>query len=108
MRDSWTLKKPLREWQQHAASAWLNAGGHGIVRVVTGAGKTYLGLHLAMHVRLEHPPARILIVVPTLALMDQWHVSLVEDLGVSEDDIACYGGGYKADTPVSHNPIRSV
>ena len=68
------------------------------MRVVTGAGKTYLGLHLARHVRLKHPRARILIVVPTLALMDQWHVSVVEDLGVSEDDIACYAGGYKADT----------
>lgn len=40
----------------------------------------------------------MLVVVPTLALLDQWRVAFQEDLGVSENEIACFGGGYSPPT----------
>jgi superfamily II DNA or RNA helicase len=34
----------------------------------------------------------ILIIVPTEALLDQWYVSLIEDLECNAEDIACFSG----------------
>ena len=42
--------------------------------------------------RRHSPSARFVIVVPTLALLDQWYVSLREDLLVPDADIATFSG----------------
>lgn len=39
------------------------------------------------------PDTTFVVVVPTVALMDQWAVGLVDDLGVDASDIAMTGGG---------------
>ena len=44
----------------------------------------------------RYPSASYVIVVPTTALLDQWYVSLREDLGVQESDIACFSGQERA------------
>ena len=41
----------------------------------------------------KHPEANVLIVVPTIALMDQWRVALQEELGISDTDVDLVGGG---------------
>jgi len=43
--------------------------------------------------------ARFLIVVPTVALADQWVVGLTDDLGVDPADIAMLGGGSRTKKP---------
>ncbi len=47
--------------------------------------------------------ARFLVIVPTLALLDQWYVSLVEDLGVPKGEIACFSGEERAAHPETVN-----
>ncbi len=87
------LRYALRTWQERAISAWREQGRRGIVEVVTGGGKTVFAEACMMNALEAHPNLRIVIVVPTLALVDQWYVSLQEELGVDADDIAVFASG---------------
>jgi superfamily II DNA or RNA helicase len=75
----------------------------GTASVVTGAGKTYFAFLCMVEFLHTFPHGRALIVVPTTALVDQWHVSLQEDLGVPSTNIAVYSGEEKADSPAQVN-----
>jgi superfamily II DNA or RNA helicase len=85
-----------RAWQVEALNAWEDAGQRGIVDVVTGAGKTTLALLCLARFLQRHPPGRVVLIVPTLALLDQWYVSLREDLGLPDTSIAAYSGQGRA------------
>ena len=50
--------------------------------MVTGGGKTYFALQCMLDGSRAMPDIRTIIVVPTIALLDQWYVSLQDDLGV--------------------------
>lgn len=41
----------------------------------------------------RRPDAAVVVLVPTLALLDQWLVGLTDELGVAPEDIALHGGG---------------
>jgi superfamily II DNA or RNA helicase len=58
----------LRKWQEIALREWVDQGQHGIVSVVTGGGKTVFALACIAKAR----PETSLVVVPTVALLDQW------------------------------------
>lgn len=88
---SWVLTKTPREWQSNALKSWQNSH-RGIASVVTGGGKTTFALMCMKVFRRRYPKGRFVIVVPTLALVDQWYVSLREDLKVLEDEIAVFSG----------------
>ena len=63
--------------------------------VVTGGGKTVFA-HMCISEFFKHAPdGRVLIIVPTVALLDQWYVSLQDELGVPTDEIALYSGSEK-------------
>jgi superfamily II DNA or RNA helicase len=80
----------LREWQAKAFPLWW-AKKRGIVKVVTGGGKTVFAIHcLAKHLE-ENKDHSIFIVVPSIALLDQWYEGLQKDF--NEKDIALNGGG---------------
>lgn len=64
----------------------------GVVSIVTGGGKTAFAELCMIAFRAQNPDARFVIVVPTAALLDQWYISLGEDLGIQEAEIACYSG----------------
>jgi len=51
----------------------------------------------------EHPDGRFIILVPTLTLLDQWYVSLQDDFGVDQTDIACYSSEEKPEKPARIN-----
>ena len=87
--ESWTLTKPPREWQMSALDSWKRAQ-RGITSVVTGGGKTIFAQMCMEVFRQRNPLGRFVIVVPTLALLDQWYVSLREDLRVPENEIATF------------------
>jgi superfamily II DNA or RNA helicase len=53
--------------------------------------------------RLRHPNALFVIVVPTLALLDQWFIALQEELGLKESDIALFSGEERSDSPRTVN-----
>jgi superfamily II DNA or RNA helicase len=59
----------LRDWQAAALAAW-SAAGRGVVEAVTGSGKTRLAL-AAVRLVVERGGV-VLVLVPTLGLLDQW------------------------------------
>ena len=66
------------ERQQEAIRCWIKAKGKGTVEGCTGFGKTRMGLITIKALLKKYPQFRILVVVPTTALKDQWQVQLDE------------------------------
>lgn len=58
----------LRAWQEEALALWKAAGNKGIVEVVTGGGKTVFALSCIKELGID----TTLVIVPTVALLDQW------------------------------------
>lgn len=71
--------------------------------MVTGGGKTFFALMCMLAFRERYPNGRFVIVVPTTALLDQWYVSLQEDLHISENEIASFSGQEKSSKPSTVN-----
>ena len=80
----------LREWQAKAFPLWW-AKKRGIVKVVTGGGKTVFAIHCLVKYLEENNDHSIFIVVPSIALLDQWYEGLQKDF--NEKNIALNGGG---------------
>ena len=80
----------LREWQAKAFPLWW-AKKRGIVKVVTGGGKTVFAIHCLTKYLEENKDHSIFIVVPSIALLDQWYERLQKDF--NEKSIALNGGG---------------
>jgi len=78
----------LRDWQAEALAVW-SAAGRGVVEAVTGAGKTRLAL-AAVRLVVERGGG-VLVLVPGLALQDQW----VRELGaiLPRGAVGRLGGG---------------
>ena len=61
------------------------------MKVVTGGGKTVFAIHCLKKYLEEEPDKTILIVVPSIALLDQWYEGI--SLNFDSKDIALNGGG---------------
>ncbi|WP_135304857.1 DEAD/DEAH box helicase [Haloarcula amylovorans] len=96
----------LYSWQRDAAEQWFESGTglkastsrdpeNGIVRVVTGAGKTVMALEVLRRWLRKHPDGVVTVLVPTKVLMRQWLEELVEKLAVPADDVGWAGDGHK-------------
>ena len=80
----------LREWQEAAFPLWWERK-RGIVKVVTGGGKTIFAIHCLKKYLEENSNNSIFIVVPSIALLDQWYEGL--QLSFKNNEIALNGGG---------------
>jgi len=69
---------------------------------VTGGGKTIFAMLCMVEVWRRYPNTRVLIVVPTVALMDQWRVALRDELTLDDSDIDLIGGGMRR---IENSPI---
>ena len=87
-----------RRWQLDALKLW-SENFRGVVSVITGAGKTVFAELCIEQFLNRHSGAKIIIIVPTIVLLDQWYVSLEEDLGLTSAQIACYSGQEKSEKP---------
>jgi superfamily II DNA or RNA helicase len=94
----WALRLRPREWQENALARWSEQR-RGVVSVVTGGGKTIFAFLCMEAFIRESSDGCIIIVVPTITLLDQWYVSLQSDFGIPEQDIACYSGEEKSAKP---------
>lgn len=92
-----------RQWQSDALERWSNAGRRGIAEVVTGGGKTTFAGLCARRFLDTFPDGRVVVVVPTVALLDQWFVALQDDFGVVSTDIATYSGEGRPLRPARFN-----
>lgn len=89
----------LYQWQKECLQAWFQNHCHGIVNVVTGAGKTILALASIkeLEARLT-TPLRIKIIVPKTFMVAQWAASMLDHqlfLDLSRQEIGYYYGLHK-------------
>jgi superfamily II DNA or RNA helicase len=87
----------LHPWQRSASDAWFEAGRRGTIKVVTGAGKTIAALAIADRLHREDPELRVAVVVPTIALMQQWYDVLTKRAHIPAPMVGLLGGGHKDD-----------
>lgn len=84
-----------RKWQQAALELWKEKL-KGVVSVVTGGGKTLFAEMCMVEFIEQYPLGKVILVVPTISLLDQWYVSLQEDLELQSQEISCFSGEEKA------------
>jgi superfamily II DNA or RNA helicase len=82
----------LRDYQEEAFTAWLEADRRGVIVLPTGAGKTVVAMAAIAHVN-----APALVIVPTIDLMEQWRRNLEREFNV---EVGAYGAG--------ENTLRAV
>jgi superfamily II DNA or RNA helicase len=87
----WALRYEPRAWQIEALAKWTPEQ-RGIVEVVTGGGKTVFAQLCLLEFFKDRADAQALIIVPTVSLLDQWWVSLQEELGVWREEIGLLSG----------------
>ena len=91
-----------RRWQAEAVEAWAREK-RGIARVVTGGGKTVFAYLCLERFFAEYSEGRALIVVPTIALLDQWYVDICDATDLDESDVECYSGNQRPENPARIN-----
>jgi superfamily II DNA or RNA helicase len=98
------LQSFLRPWQLDALTAWQEAGHCGVVEAVTGAGKTFVGVSAARDTLAAG--GRVVVIVPTTELQDQWWQVLAERLPTA--DIGKLGGGRQDELAECHVLVAIV
>lgn len=78
-------KTDLRDYQEEALQAWIQAGSRGVIVLPTGSGKTVVAMAAIAHVN-----APSIVIVPTIDLMEQWQANLKAEFDV---EVGVYGGG---------------
>ena len=81
----------LRDYQQQAIQNWEKSSMRGCVVLPTGAGKTAIGIEAIQKVN-----GSVLVVVPTIDLMEQWANNISKYLSIENDhnvQIGKLGGG---------------
>lgn len=85
--------KPYK-WQEECLKEWEKKTRIGYIEAVTGAGKTYLALFAFQHLRLLFPKTKTIIVVPRVALANQWKQIFLKN-GFFSSEVAVRSGGVK-------------
>lgn len=87
----------LYNWQKDCLNAWKGNDFHGIVHAVTGSGKTVLALNAIDLLRDRFPDLRVKVVVPTVALAQQWKSALLRHAPTDAQRPGFFGGGVRDD-----------
>lgn len=88
----------LEPWQQEAVDAWLASDSpslgprHGILDIYTGAGKTIVALGTMAAVFRENSKMKVAVVVPTIALAQQWVNAIPERTTLPVARVGMVGG----------------
>jgi superfamily II DNA or RNA helicase len=82
--------RDLREWQKVALNLWQKKNFRGIVEVATAGGKTIFAIEGAKIWLKENPDGKILVIVPTTALQDQWYVTLLDEMKIDKSEICLW------------------
>lgn len=83
-------KRELRAWQSIALNLWIENNYRGIVEVATAGGKTLFAIEGIKKWLKEYPDGKILVLVPTTALQDQWYATITDELKLSAQDISAW------------------
>jgi len=90
----------LRRYQQDAVQAWhkdgAHEGGHGVVVLPCGAGKTIVGMACMSQVQ-----SSTLILTTSVTAIRQWTAELLDKTTLTKDDIGEYSGSVKNIRPIT-------
>jgi superfamily II DNA or RNA helicase len=93
------MELTLHPWQKECLDAWFSNHGHGMVQVVTGAGKTILALSAAQELQKRiSGNLKVKIIVPKTFMVSQWVASIVghkETFGIDRKEIGTFYGNHK-------------
>ena len=81
----------LRNWQTEALAKWEYSNNRGIVRVVTGGGKTVFALACIDFIK----PIATLVIVPTEALLEQWWEEAANYFDLALDEVNIVTGSLR-------------
>jgi superfamily II DNA or RNA helicase len=81
----------LRSYQEKGMEKWLKNRFFGTIQLPTGAGKTLIGIDAISRIQ-----ERTLILVPNLALVDQWTTQIRRFLSIPVERIGIFNGQKKA------------
>lgn len=81
-RSSREVNPHLWHWQAEALDSWHRSQCQGVVEAVTGAGKTMIGITAAFEAFRQG--VKVLVLVPTAELQNQWQQRLLETLPQAE------------------------
>jgi superfamily II DNA or RNA helicase len=98
----------LYDWQEVAVQKWFATGNRGIIKVVTGAGKTMLALAAVERLQRVHPDLRVAIVVPTIVLLEQWREEISARSNLPASAIGVLGGGGHDQFDASHRVLICI
>lgn len=75
------LIKPITrdERQQEAVTKWMQYHGKASIVACTGLGKTYIAIKAIKRLQKRYPNLKVLVLVPTTALKEQWIETLTEN-----------------------------
>lgn len=96
-------QESLRTWQSEAYLAWINNGSNGIYLGCTGSGKSIAAMYC-----MQEKAVSTIIVVPTIALMNQWTTEIGKHFNLDESSIGNIGDGKKTIRPITIAVINSV
>ncbi|MFW5890962.1 MAG: DEAD/DEAH box helicase [bacterium] len=95
----WKLNLELWRWQKICKNLWWKNNSEGIVKVITGAGKTIFALSLISQLKdmgiYDDYRLKIIVIVPSTTLLEQWKNEFIEKLNLSEEEIGLYYGKEK-------------
>ncbi len=95
--EEWELTEgvTLHDWQRRCVDAWFDNGRRGVIKVVTGAGKTILALAIAERLqRNEVRNLRVAVVVPTTVLLEQWREEFAAKSNLPPEAVGLMGAGH--------------
>lgn len=88
-KEKWELELKLYDWQEECICEWEKRG-KGIVKVVTGAGKTILALEAISRIKEKYKDVIVFIIVPTIALLEQWEDTIKEKMNIRSKDVGLF------------------
>lgn len=93
----------LRDWQKEAYIKWYENGSNGIFLGCTGSGKSIAAMYC-----MQKREVRTIIVVPTIALMNQWRAEIATHFDMEDSEIGAIGDGKKVLKRITVAVINSV
>lgn len=95
----WELNLELWRWQKECKNLWWENNSEGIVKVITGAGKTIFALSIISQLKnmgiYDDYGLKIIVIVPSTTLLEQWKNEFIDKLNLSEEEIGVYYGREK-------------
>jgi len=93
----------LRAWQSDAYVKWVLCGSNGIFLGCTGSGKSIAAMYC-----MQMKNVRTIIVVPTIALMNQWRGEISQHFDLKDSEIGAIGDGHKKIKRITVAVVNSV